>query len=155
MNCSTNFRQSISNAEFDILDAARSGTLADVEEAIRDGCDVGSCDSQGMSPLHLAAARGSVAIIHVLRSNGADINATDSAGQTPLHAAIVHDRFAAVEELSAAGCKVDVPDIRGFTPLHHAVIPFEILAETWYNHLPFSYNHFRPTIRRDNHLLLI
>jgi hypothetical protein len=102
------------------MEAARCGTSAEVEEAIHLGADLSGTDSQGMTPLHLAASRGNLATVEVLLKYGSPLDIQDGAGMSPLHSAVIHDREKVAMRLISAGCAVDVTDLRGFTPLHLA-----------------------------------
>ena len=104
----------------DVLEAARSGTAAEVEESIHLGADLCGTDQQGMTALHFAASRGNLATIEVLLQFGAPLNVQDNAGMSPLHSAVIHDREKVAVRLIAAGSTVDVADLRGYTPLHLA-----------------------------------
>ena len=104
----------------DVLEAARSGTAAEVEESIHLGADLSGTDQQGMTALHFAASRGNLATIEVLLQFGAPLNVQDNAGMSPLHSAVIHDREKVAMRLIAAGSAVDVADLRGYTPLHLA-----------------------------------
>ena len=104
----------------DVLEAARSGTAAEVEESIHLGADLCGTDQQGMTALHFAASRGNLATIEVLLQFGAPLNVQDNAGMSPLHSAVIHDREKVAMRLIAAGSAVDVADLRGYTPLHLA-----------------------------------
>jgi len=104
----------------DVLEAARSGTAAEVEESIHLGADLSGADSQGMTPLHFAASRGNLTTVEVLLKYGTPLDLQDSAGMSPLHSAVIHDREKVAMRLISRGCAVDVADLRGFTPLHLA-----------------------------------
>ena len=104
----------------DVLEAARSGTASEVQEAIHLGADLSGIDAQGMTALHFAASRGNMATIEVLLKYGAPLDLKDNAGMSPLHAAVIHDREKAATRLISGGCAVDIADLRGYTPLHLA-----------------------------------
>lgn len=104
----------------DVLEAARSGTAAEVEEAIHLGADLSGTDAQGMAPLHFAASRGNLTTVEVLLKYGAPLDLRDGAGMSPLHSAVIHDREKVAMRLISGGCAVDVADLRGYTPLHLA-----------------------------------
>lgn len=57
------------------------------------GCDVNITNNEGISPLHLAAARPDPHIAKLLIDRGANVNVVDFDGYTPLHEAIVHNRM--------------------------------------------------------------
>ena len=104
----------------DVLEAARCGTAAEVEEAIDLGADISGADAQGMTPLHFAASRGNLSTVEVLLKYGAPLDEQDNAGMSPLHSAVIHDREKVATRLISAGCAVDIADLRGYTPLHLA-----------------------------------
>jgi hypothetical protein len=104
----------------DVLESARCGTAAEVEEAIHLGADIAGSDAQGMTPLHFAASRGNLTTVDVLLKYQAPLDVQDNAGMSPLHAAVIHDREKVATRLISAGCAVDVADLRGYTPLHLA-----------------------------------
>ena len=68
-------------------DAAREGSLQDVERLLSGGADVNESNEYGETPLHLAARCGSLEVVKFLLENGAsgDIAARDEDGRTPLH----------------------------------------------------------------------
>mmetsp|Transcript_19025 Transcript_19025/g.62560 ORF Transcript_19025/g.62560 Transcript_19025/m.62560 type:complete len:1014 (-) Transcript_19025:1090-4131(-) len=105
---------------FDVIEAARSGTAAEVEEAIHLGADISGSDEHGMTALHHASARGNLPIVSLLVKYGADLDVQDATGMVPLHSAVVHDRVQVAARLMLAGCSVDETDLRGYTPLHIA-----------------------------------
>jgi ankyrin repeat protein len=81
----------------ELLEAARCGQAAEVEEAIHFGADVTARDQQGMTCLHHAAARGSITIVDILIRYKAPLNGADDAGMTPIHCAVLHDRAGVVQ----------------------------------------------------------
>lgn len=104
----------------DVIEAARCGTAAEVEEAIHLGADIAGADAQGMTPLHFAASRGNLTTVEVLLKYGTPLDKQDDAGMSPLHSAVIHDREKVATRLISAGCAVDIADLRGYTPLHLA-----------------------------------
>eukprot|EP00960_Hanusia_phi_P026548 746313-Hanusia_phi.AAC.3 len=112
--------RSFGRRTFDVIEAARSGTSAEVEEAIHLGADISGADEHGMTALHHASARGNLPIVSILIKYGAELDVQDATGMVALHAAVMHDRVQVAVRLMLAGCKVDETDLRGYTPLHIA-----------------------------------
>jgi len=88
-------------------------------------------NSDGDTPLLLAAWKGNREMVQFLLSNRAEVNAKDRKGRTPLSmAAEAGDRAfmpqgysynpEVVQLLLANGADVNAKDIEGFTPLHYA-----------------------------------
>ena len=86
----------------EVMDAARCGQAAEVEEAIHLGADVAARDMQGMTSLHHAASRGSLSIVEVLLRYKAPLDCLDDAGMAPLHSAVIHDRANVAQVSSTA-----------------------------------------------------
>jgi ankyrin repeat protein len=75
-------------AEVNIHDAIRLGDSEKVKSLLKKTPElVASKDTQGCTPLHLAAGKGRKDMVDLLLTNKADVNARDSGGDTPLHAA--------------------------------------------------------------------
>jgi len=77
---------------------------------------VNQTDSEGMTPLHLAADRGDEVLVRGLLRLGAHINHTDSQGQTALHVAAVSDQIKIVEILIENGADKSIEDAEGSLP---------------------------------------
>jgi len=60
------------------------GHLAMAELLIKEGADIATRDTSGVTPLHVVARTDHVAIAESLITGGVDINAKDSSGWTPL-----------------------------------------------------------------------
>jgi ankyrin repeat protein len=79
-------------------------------------------DSDGWSPLHLAAHYGHAETVAVLLHNNApvDIRSTNQLANTPLHAALAGRRNDVVKMLVKAGADVNARQHAGWVPLHSA-----------------------------------
>ena len=72
------------------------------------GADVNIGNSEGTTPLHLAAVWGDVSLAKKLLAHGANVNATDNSGQTPLSEAAYQDHLSVVKLLLAHGADVNI-----------------------------------------------
>lgn len=81
---------------------------------------VKSTVGDGITPLHIAAAKNNKNIAAFLLSVGADINARTSNGYTPLHWTAKKDASETAELLIAMGADINAQSNRGLTPLHWA-----------------------------------
>ena len=67
----------------DIWEAAETGNIEAVKQAIADGADV-NAKFDGWTPLHYSAGFGRKEIVELLITAGADVNAKNEWGGTPL-----------------------------------------------------------------------
>lgn len=87
-----------------IHDAARIGTAADVERALKADPMARDARTQaGSTPLHLAATNPDLGPLKVLIAAGADVNARDNDGLTPLHMSAYTQSAKQAELLLQAG----------------------------------------------------
>jgi len=77
-------------------------------------------NSDGITPLHLAAALNRYGLAALLISAGADINSRSPAGFTPLHWAANRNAVDTTRLLILAGADVNARANAGITPLHWA-----------------------------------
>jgi ankyrin repeat protein len=79
-------------------------------------------DTNGNTPLHVAASAGQSKAVAFLLDHGATVGATNlSEWLTPLHMAARQGHLASVEVLVAHGAPVNAADLHGCRPLHSAV----------------------------------
>ena len=79
-------------------------------------------DTQGWTPLHLAACLGQTEAIQDLIANKADIEAKNSNGWTPLHLAAFLGQPEAIQALLDNKAATETKDNQGYTPLHVATL---------------------------------
>ena len=92
-----------------------------VSMLVQNGCDVNQADSNGHTPLSIAAQEGIVDCIKILARAGAQIDVPDALMmQTPLFKATWHDRIEAVSLLLDLGANINVLDLHGFSCLSAA-----------------------------------
>jgi acyl-CoA-binding protein len=99
-----------------LLQAARAGNAAAVEQLLQQGDDANQAGSEGERALHWAADRGHLAVLRLLLERGADVNAADCDGLTPLHYTALAEQAAAAEALAEApGARLDLRSAEGET----------------------------------------
>eukprot|EP01043_Picozoa_sp_COSAG02_P039918 COSAG02_NODE_3189_length_7205_cov_21.754011_1_plen_993_part_00 len=117
------------NSEF-LHSAAGEGHDDDavVEKLLATGADANAANKDGITPLHLAAARitswsGKDVVLDKLLAAGAITSMVDKNGNTALHLAArsPYDHDVVVEKLLARGADVNRADKDGNTPLHWVV----------------------------------
>jgi len=79
--------------------------------------DASAHDTDGATPLHLAASRAHVDALAALLEGGADVFATDADGDTPLHAALAAGAADAALALTVNGAPQGARSLLGATPL--------------------------------------
>ncbi len=79
-------------------DAARSGDMAMLRQALADNPNVNETDNDLLTPLHWACARGHHGVARSLLDAGALVNCPDRSGRTPLNYA-VDGRHLVIEQL--------------------------------------------------------
>ena len=84
------------------------------------GLDVSTCDREGKTALHCAAAHGRTENAELLVEHGVDINACAKNGWTPLHCSCVNGKSDTAGMLIAKGALFKA-DVGGYTPLYYAV----------------------------------
>ena len=101
-----------------VADAAMRKDGAAVRALVRQGGDVNAAQSDGMTPLHWAAAHGDAELAGVLLYAGANVRATTRlGGYTPLHLASQSGSAAVIDALAGAGANVSATTATGATPL--------------------------------------
>jgi ankyrin repeat protein len=104
-----------------IHDAAKAGDLVKVKVLLKENPELVSIkDSNGNTPLHLAAGVGHKDVPKWLLANKADANARDTYRDTPLHAAARIGNKEVAELLLANKGDRNAKTKKGMTPLHYA-----------------------------------
>jgi ankyrin repeat protein len=108
----------------DFFELVKTGTPQDVRAAISKGADVTSQDSDGMTPLLVAAKYNqNPEVIVALLKAGADIKAQDRyPGATALMWAAMNNRPEVITVLLKAGADIKARDKEGATVLMHATL---------------------------------
>ena len=76
------------NINFELLQAARSGSVASVRALLDQDASPNSRNRLGDTPLNTAARNGNVELVRLLLDRGADINLANLARVTPLMSAV-------------------------------------------------------------------
>jgi hypothetical protein len=120
-----------------LLDAARAGDQARLEEVLDQGVSASARDEDGKTALHLVLTAAQqpeasrLAALNVLLAKGADANVKDAQGVTPLHLAAAAGEAALVEALMSHGANVNVEDASHRTPLMAARKGLEATAQKY------------------------
>ncbi|NND89439.1 MAG: ankyrin repeat domain-containing protein [Granulosicoccus sp.] len=109
-------------AESNLVDAVRSGSLANVRELLSAGTAVDQRVDR-FTPLGLAATRGDLSMVDLLLDEGADPNAVSLNGANSLSMAVRSCRATAelIRRLIDAGADLENRSGVGITPLQFAV----------------------------------
>ncbi len=104
-----------------VADAAERGDLEAVRALLRDGADVNTAQSDGMTALHWAASRNDAEVARTLLYAGATVRATTRlGGYTPLHLASRAGSAEVAEQILKAGADPNVYTTTGVSALHFA-----------------------------------
>ncbi|MDE2794040.1 MAG: ankyrin repeat domain-containing protein [Gemmatimonadota bacterium] len=100
---------------------SRLALPAEFELCLALGEDVTERDSDGNTPLHLAAQAENPSAVTFLLEAGADIGARNNVGATPLHMVVDNEGAKVVTVLLEAGADIDAGAGTAGTPLLHAL----------------------------------
>lgn len=92
------------------------------------GYDIDEKDSDGYTPLMIAAALGKAEFAEFLINNGANVNERSYKGLTAMHRAAQEGHTQIILLLSEADALIDIPDNEGFTPLMKAIMAEKFFA---------------------------
>ena len=110
-----------SGAEKSLIDAAGSGNIEAVKQAIADGANVEVKNVFSITPLHFASAKGHKEIAELLIAKGAEVNAKNVGGETPLDSAAYWGHKEVAKLLISRGADVNAViesgGLKGKTPL--------------------------------------
>ena len=107
--------------DISIREAARTGNIEAVKQAIAAGADVNAKDHYKITALHYAAdSDGHKEVAELLIAKGADVNAKNKFRSTPLHETAVIGHKEIAELLIAKGADVNAKNMGGETALDEA-----------------------------------
>ncbi len=101
----------------DLFTVAKTGTKSQVEMILKDGVEINVRDSEGNSPLILAAFAGRDEVATYLVEKGADIEARNNLGMTALMAASSKGQLKVVKVLLNSPLQLDAKDSSGNSAL--------------------------------------
>lgn len=107
-----------------LIEAAKSGNLIEVERFIAQGVSVNAENDKGETPLLWAARKGHGAVCKLLIEKNALIDARDYKGYTPLFYTIVNHREAICKLLLENKASIDVEVNNGRSLLYYAMALF-------------------------------
>jgi len=105
-------------ATLSLWDAVGEGNTAQVKAHIYHKTGINVKDSDGQTPLHIAARVDRVEMARLLLAHGANVNEKDNYGKTPLFGAARKGSKEMVELLTAKGADINARNKDGWTPLH-------------------------------------
>ncbi|KAM9406840.1 ankyrin-2-like isoform 13-T13 [Salvelinus alpinus] len=114
----TTAHQSDSNTSF--LRAARAGNIDKVQEYLKGGVNISTCNQNGLNALHLAAKEGHVELVQELLERGSAVDSSTKKGNTALHIASLAGQADVVKMLVKQGAEINSQSQNGFTPLYMA-----------------------------------
>lgn len=113
----------------DILNSLASAINSTAQWLLRAGGDPNAVDSDGHTPLHIAASGGLTGLVAILLEHGADPNIAGHDMRTPMHGAVSHGHSVIGQLLLRYGANMDLEDIYGVTPRQMVEQPGPILPE--------------------------
>lgn len=115
----------------DLWQAATTGNVNMLHQAIENGASLTSLNPQGHSALHLAALYGHVDAIKALLEKSDTVNQTNSEDRIALHLAAFQGHIQVVDQLLKYGANPNAKDKKGHTPLDSAVFGCMYFAQDW------------------------
>ncbi|XP_078346989.1 uncharacterized protein LOC144632255 isoform X8 [Oculina patagonica] len=110
--------QSTKNEDWKLLKSAiQGGNVTIIEMVLARGLDVNSKDSNGNTPLMIAAFCGKMEAVNYLLDKGADLSLTGQYGRNSLHFASEGGNVTVIETMLSRGLDVNSKDCYGNTPL--------------------------------------
>ncbi|XP_069936428.1 osteoclast-stimulating factor 1 [Cherax quadricarinatus] len=115
---------SLDNVKVPIIDAARRGNLALLEECLAAGVSVNALDKSGASSLHAAAQGGHIdCVLRLLKEPKLEIDLQNKLGDTPLHCAAYRGHGEVVQLLLKHGANTKIVNREQCTPRNLARRP--------------------------------
>ena len=100
-----------------LFDATAEGNAQAVAGLLKAGACANAVDSQGDTPLHVAAQEGHMPVVRLLLEAGALVTPANTSDETAMHVAAWAGHVDVVEALLAAGAPVNCRGPDGETPL--------------------------------------
>ncbi|RLN72587.1 hypothetical protein BBJ28_00024486 [Nothophytophthora sp. Chile5] len=103
-----------------LVEAARSGSVQSVKQALEFGDDVNTLSSDHWTALMAASEEGHADVVELLLANKASVDTQRPNGDTALYIACYYGQVGVVRALLASGAAIELADDRGFTALMSA-----------------------------------
>ena len=110
---SVDFRESAN----DVISAAKSGDVGEVERLIRSGVDINIRDNGGNTALILASYYDHIEVVKLLIEAGVDLNIRDDESSTALILASYQNNIEVVKLLTEGGANLNIRSNAGITAL--------------------------------------
>ena len=100
----------------EMIEAAKSGNIGEVEKLLNSSVDANQCDEQGWTALNFAAGRGDLNMVKLLVERGADPFQVGRDNRTPYMIALAAGRVDVVKYLREVEDRIDPEKAKTFRP---------------------------------------